>query len=75
MYKKRAILVILAMLIMAAGILIWQRQAKSNLSNDEIQRKFNCKRFTTDIKKTDYYCHNPDAYRSGEPIPEGWMGI
>lgn len=45
------------------------------MTDDEIFKKFNCDRVTADVEKTDYYCGNPDAYRHGEPVPQGWMGI
>ena len=72
--KRKIIVITFVLIVIIASFFVWQSQTSSP-TDAEIRAKFNCDRLTREARSTDYYCSNPDAYREGELVPEGYLGI
>jgi hypothetical protein len=62
--KKRVVYVFfifsLALNVLLIGYVLYSQRP---LSEKEIKDKFDCNRVTLEIRSTDIFCNNPDAYR------------
>ncbi len=72
-----AVVLVGVLFVGVVGVFAYQKSqsnSQANLSNTEIRAKFECDRVSMekDIRGTDYYCANPDAYRNGESVPEDY---
>lgn len=53
-----ALLIIIVAIVVAVGM----ATSPSNLTEEQINQKFNCNRATADYRATDVYCSNPGLY-------------
>lgn len=62
-----AAIIILAVCVFG-GYIIYHftaQQNTTNLSDEQIRKKFSCNRVTANVMQTDIYCQFPELYRTG----------